>query len=635
MKALKHPLLWIVISMLFSIHNKAQTDRYLVGYQTSFNGSDAVSFVPIAPVQHLNLSTLVDASSLTNAYNILQLRFKDDQGYWSSIVSQPIIKVPAGTLDEKKLIAYEYMFNQGENVHYVPISPQNDVILVAELDASGLSNTLNLLNIRFQDDSGMWSSYVSQFVVVIPDGDSANKNIVAYEYAFNDGEFVAEVPLSPQMDYVLITEITTSELTNSLNTFHIRFKDESGMYSSYVTQFYLYQPPTPDALDNKLASYAYWFATDGSEKREMDLNPDMPHLSLEEIDVQDLWEGDYTLHTQYKDVLGRHSMVTSDNFHKNLHPLALFNVDANAICEGESVLFINDNSVDFDTVLYDFGDGQTSTELDISHTYANFGTYTATMTVTDTESGMFNTATKTINVYKIPDNTIYTTDEIPACFGTSVTIRANETSMQYEWSNGSTEDHIEVTQGGNYSVIITNPSHTTCSVTSDEIIVSFKPEIDDTILIQDYPLLLTANESAATYQWIDCTNGNIDIEGATGVSYEPTVNGDYALEVTKYGCTVTSDCITISTVDVADYGIKEIVQMFPNPSDEFVYISCEIPIQVIVYSSNGSILATQSYEIGVQTLDVKQLQSGLYFTKITALSGEWENQSTLIKLIIE
>jgi hypothetical protein len=86
--------------------------------------------------------------------------------------------------------------------------------------------------------------------------------------------------------------------------------------------------------------------------------------------------------------------------------------------------------------------------------------------------------------------------------------------------------------------------------------VSFKPEIDDTILIQDYPLLLTANESAAAYQWIDCTNGNIDIEGATGVSYEPTVNGDYALEVTKYGCTVTSDCITISTVDIADFGIK-------------------------------------------------------------------------------
>jgi PKD repeat protein len=548
---------------------------------------------------------------------MLQLRFKDDQGYWSSIVSQPIIKIPAGTLDEKKLIAYEYMFNHGENLYYVPISPQNDVIMAADLNATGLSNTLNILNIRFQDDSGMWSSYVSQFVIVIPKGISGVKNIVAYEYAFNEGEFVTEVPLTPQTDYLLLTQITPPELTQSLNIFHIRFKDESGMYSSYTSQFYIHQPHSETATDNALTTYAYWFTSDGSEKREMDINPNSPHLNLAEIDVQDLWEGDYTLHTQYKDILGKYSMVTSDNFHKNLHPLALFNLDTNAICEGESVLFINDNSVDFDTVLYDFGDGQTSTELDISHTYANFGAYTATMTVTDTESGMFNTATKTINVYKIPDNTIYTTDEIPACFGTSVTIRAYETGMQYEWSNGSTEDHIEVTQGGNYAVTITNPSHTNCSVISNEILVTFKSEIDDTILIQDYPLLLTANETDATYQWIDCTNGNIEIAGATGVSYEPTVNGEYALEVTKYGCTVTSDCITISTVDIADLWHQgNCTNVYPNPAAwTIVYVSNEIPIQIIMYTIPmepiiGELKITK-WEYS--TLDLKQLPKWFVF----------------------
>jgi hypothetical protein len=45
MKALKHPLMWIVICMLLSIRIEAQTEHYLVGYQTSFNGSDAVSYV--------------------------------------------------------------------------------------------------------------------------------------------------------------------------------------------------------------------------------------------------------------------------------------------------------------------------------------------------------------------------------------------------------------------------------------------------------------------------------------------------------------------------------------------------------------------------------------------------------------
>ncbi len=635
MKALKHPLMWIVICMLLSIRIEAQTEHYLVGYQTSFNGSDAVSYFPITPVQHLNLSTLVDTSTLTNAYNMLQLRFKDDQGYWSSIVSQPIIKVPAGTLDEKKLIAYEYMFNQGENLHYVPISPQNDVIMAADLNATGLSNTLNILNIRFQDDSGMWSSYVSQFVIVIPEGISGVKNIVAYEYAFNEGEFVTEVPLTPQTDYLLLTQITPPELTQSLNIFHIRFKDESGMYSSYTSQFYLHQPHPETATDNALTTYAYWFTSDGSEKRVMDINPDSPHLNLDEIDVQDLWEGDYTLYTQYKDALGRHSMVTSDNFHKNLHPLALFEVDSQAICEGETVAFTNNGSIDFDTVLWDFGDDITSTDLNTSHTYTNEGTYTASFTVTDTESGMNNTSTQIIQVYKVPNESIYTEDLFPACFGTPVTIYASEPEMNYLWSNGSTTSSIVVSEAGSYSVTITNPNHNACQVTSDAIVVSFKPEIDASITLQDYPLLLTANESAATYQWIDCTNGNIDIEGATGVSYEPTVNGDYALEVTKYGCTVTSDCITISTVDIADFGIKEIVKLYPNPAHGKLFVSNEIPIQIIIYNANGAKIGEENYEMGVQHLDLKNYQSGLYFAKITALSGAWENQSALYKIIID
>jgi hypothetical protein len=34
-------------------------------------------------------------------------------------------------------------------------------------------------------------------------------------------------------------------------------------------------------------------------------------------------------------------------------------------------------------------------------------------------------------------------------------------------------------------------------------------------------------------------------------------------------------------------------------------------------------------------LDLKNYQSGLYFAKIKALSGAWENQSALYKIIID
>ena len=634
MKALFYPLQWILLSLLFTIHINAQT-HLLVGYRSSFNGNEQEQYVSITPTQHLNLNTLIDATQLTTAYNILQMSFKDDHGYWSSILHQPVIVVPEGDLTEKNLVAYEYMFNNGLNLHRVPMSPQNDLILTAELDATGLPNLVNVLNIRFQDDSGLWSSYCSQFVIAIPQGTSLHKNIIAYEYAFNDGAFVQKVPISPAMDYLLIAEITPPELTQSLNVFHIRFQDESGIWSSYTSQFYLDRPATANAANHAMTSYAYWFDANGTNKRMMDVNPDTPHLNINEIDVQDLWEGDYTLYMQYRDNRGENSLVTSDNFHKNLHPMALFEVDSQAICEGETVAFTNNGSIDFDTVLWDFGDDITSTDLNTSHTYANEGTYTASFTVTDTESGMNNTSTQIIQVYKVPNESIYTEDLFPACFGTPVTIYASEPEMNYLWSNGSITSSIVVTEAGSYSVTITNPNHNACQVTSDAIEVSFKPEIDASITLQDYPLLLTANESAAAYQWVDCTNGNIDIEGATGVSYEPTVNGDYALEVTKYGCTVTSDCITISTVDIADFGIKEIVKLYPNPAHGILFVSNEIPIQIIIYNANGAKIGEENYEMGVQQLDLKNYQSGLYFAKITALSGTWENQSALYKIIID
>lgn len=79
--------------------------------------------------------------------------------------------------------------------------------------------------------------------------------------------------------------------------------------------------------------------------------------------------------------------------------------------------------------------------------------------------------------------------------------------------------------------------------------------------------VLTADQAGATYQWVDCNNGNADVTGETGQSFIPTANGSYAVEVTVNGCTVTSTCSDITGVGFIENTFGTELSIFPNPTD--------------------------------------------------------------------
>jgi len=74
--------------------------------------------------------------------------------------------------------------------------------------------------------------------------------------------------------------------------------------------------------------------------------------------------------------------------------------------------------------------------------------------------------------------------------------------------------------------------------------------------------LLTANETGATYQWLDCPVMTA-IGGATNQSYNATSNGNYAVVVTKNGCSDTSVCYTITVVGIIENGFENELIIFP------------------------------------------------------------------------
>jgi len=78
---------------------------------------------------------------------------------------------------------------------------------------------------------------------------------------------------------------------------------------------------------------------------------------------------------------------------------------------------------------------------------------------------------------------------------------------------------------------------------------------------------ITANNVNATYRWLDCDNSFAVIVGETNASYTPSVNGNYAVELTENGCVDTSACTLISTVGIVVNSFGNGLIVYPNPTN--------------------------------------------------------------------
>ena len=138
------------------------------------------------------------------------------------------------------------------------------------------------------------------------------------------------------------------------------------------------------------------------------------------------------------------------------------------------------------------------------------------------------------------------------CPGSTLTLTSS-VGISYQWQlngtniAGATIQTYDVTQGGSYTVIVTDAVNTTCVSTSiafiiTEIIPTITSATGAGILCPGSTLTLTAS-AATSYQWL--LNGN-PIAGAINQTYDATVAGDYSLTTVITGCTSTSTLFTVT-----------------------------------------------------------------------------------------
>jgi hypothetical protein len=132
---------------------------------------------------------------------------------------------------------------------------------------------------------------------------------------------------------------------------------------------------------------------------------------------------------------------------------------------------------------------------------------------------------------------------------------------------------------------------------------------------------LTALASSATYQWIDC-NGDIPIVGETNQDFTPVVNGFYSCLITQNGCSDTTECYPVFTVDVSG-NIENAIAVYPNPADDYFVIDLgQKGIAVVeVRDVNGRLIQEASYSDSRFLNITFDVAPGLYLISVITDEG--------------
>lgn len=314
--------------------------------------------------------------------------------------------------------------------------------------------------------------------------------------------------------------------------------------------------------------------------------------------------------------------VSSANVTLLVNALPIVNASSNSpVCLGQAILFNTSAGVSYSWAgPGTFNSNQQNPSI-TSSANADAGTYY--VHVTDT-NGCTNTDSVNINII---DVIINISSNSPSCNGEPINLNAGG-GTNYSWSGPDNFNSILqnpiITNGGfantgTYTVTVTDANG--CVDTASMFIQV--NTVDTAAFVNG--AMLSASASGANYQWINCLN-NSPIPGATSQTYMAAQNGQYAVVVTENGCTDTSSCLNVVSVDLSQNVLSNNIAFGPNPAENELFISSASPVhQITVYSSSGALIFIRNGN-SLQTVDVSDLAAGIYFIEVVTELGVVRNK---------
>jgi hypothetical protein len=293
------------------------------------------------------------------------------------------------------------------------------------------------------------------------------------------------------------------------------------------------------------------------------------------------------------------------------------------ICNGSAATLTATPSAIGGTYLWSPG-GETSSSITVNP--ANTAVYSVEYTIAGCNSAT-NSGTVTVN--PIP---VVTVNNVTSCAGESVTLNAipSATGGTYSWSpGGETSSSITVNplNTATYTVVYTLNG---CESNIGTGVVTITPGPSVNLSLSQN--ILTAGQTGAIYQWIDCSNSNVPIVGATDQTYIATVNGDYAVILTLNGCTDTSNCLTVNSNAISENDLGTKLTIYPNPAMDNVLITLNeelFGLDIVISDEKGKIIQSIKSEGKEVSVSLKDYSPGVYFVQIKNVT---QTISRIVKL---
>ena len=138
----------------------------------------------------------------------------------------------------------------------------------------------------------------------------------------------------------------------------------------------------------------------------------------------------------------------------------------------------------------------------------------------------------------------------------------------------------------------------------------------------------TVAQQGATYQWWNCDT-ELPVDGATAQDFiitDPSQNGNYACWVTLNGCDDRSECVLLLIGNVDELASNWSAGFYPNPATSDLTVWSSTPVSVSIYNSLGALVLSQRVNALNHTLDIGELQQGLYQVVMQTNDGKQSAQ---------
>ncbi|MEQ8325054.1 MAG: T9SS type A sorting domain-containing protein [Vicingaceae bacterium] len=336
------------------------------------------------------------------------------------------------------------------------------------------------------------------------------------------------------------------------------------------------------------------------------------------ISLVNLAPGNYTINTSVSYVgVGVVGSVSKSMIVADCCPNAAFQpafaISDSIICKGDSVVCTNTSAGSLLSYEW-FVDGvYEDSTTNFSTLFSTPGVYTITLRV-DSGTACLRSTSRNIIVNDFPELELGSNKSF--CVGQSATLNAGTGWGSFQWSTNETTQSIVVTDSGRYTLIAQDTAM--CGLQYDTVYIAHKstPMVNlgnDTALCPGATLSLKAGNLGANYLWHDNSTAPVYLVSAAGkywvkATFSNLCSNTDTIEVTYDGCV----------------GIEQVAQdnrlnVYPNPFTDQIQISLDPnsgPASVTLIDPFGKILGEYTFSGMIHSIDVSDLDSGVYFTVV-------------------